>query len=168
MPFPAPPTVPELMTIAEAAHLTGMPRAYLDERIAAGTLAVHLHQRNGATKQRLTRASLTAAGLLPAESDLRELIALVREQSDRLAELERERTQLAVQLGIAVERTRALEESMDAERGQRPAIIDGRRLAARVTRIASDVIWSPRRPFVLGRGPKVAEEDAAHVDERNR
>jgi hypothetical protein len=107
---PTPP--PDRMTLAQAARLTGLPKAYLRELIESGRLAVHLMPEQGQIKQRVALAGLIDAGLMNAESspDLGELIALVREQSNRIGVLVEQRFQLGAQLGAAIERIASLED----------------------------------------------------------
>lgn len=110
----------ERLTLAQAARLTGMPKAYLRELIESGRLAVHLIPENGDTKQRVSQIGLIEAGVLSAEpvdaapphSELSELIALVRDQSTRITTLEEQRFLLGAQLGAALERVATLEEQM--------------------------------------------------------
>jgi hypothetical protein len=107
---------PELMSLRAAAKLANVPRAYLDECVAAGRLAVHLRHTSKGAKFRVTRAGLEAAGILPraepAPPSLDSLAQLLREQADRLAAIEEQRFQLAGQLGAALERNRLLEDRM--------------------------------------------------------
>lgn len=103
---------PVLMSLREAAALSGAPRAYLDECIAAGRLAVHLRHTSKGVKLRVTRIGLVAAGILPPPVKDESLVQLLREQAERLAAVEEQRFQLAGQLGAALERNRALEERL--------------------------------------------------------
>jgi hypothetical protein len=103
---------PELHSLREAAALAGVPRAYLDECIAAGRLAVHLHHSGKGVKFRVTRAGLEAAGILSPPPNDESIVQLLREQAERLAAVEEQRFQLAGQLGAALERNRALEERL--------------------------------------------------------
>lgn len=128
-----------LLSIGEAARLASVPKVYLRELAESGRLAVHLSQKDGATKLRVTKASLTDAGLLPSAQvptsnapgghagdgpyDLRELVALIREQSDRITSLEEQRFQLGAQLGAAVERIASLEERIATIAGL-PSILE--------------------------------------------
>lgn len=108
-----------LLTFAEAARLTGQPKAYLRELAEAGRLAVRMIPSNGAPKLRLTQTGLIEAGLLeipppalaPAveHDELAPLIALIREQYSQISALEEERFQLGAQLGAAIERVINLE-----------------------------------------------------------
>jgi hypothetical protein len=110
------------LTLAQAARLTGSPKAYLRELAESGRLAVHLVPGAGSTKLRVSTASLIEAGLLCAESnsidpysaDVGDLVRLVREQSARITALEEQRFQLGAQLGAALERVASLEERFEA------------------------------------------------------
>jgi hypothetical protein len=105
-----------LMTLRIAAKLAGVPRAYLDECVASGRLAVRLHHTSKGAKFRVTRAELESAGIVKPfearEPSGESLLRLFREQSERLAAVEEQRFQLAGQLGAALERNRMLEEHM--------------------------------------------------------
>jgi hypothetical protein len=118
MPHPAPARTPspDLLSLTHAARLAGQPKVYLRELAAAGKLAVFLTGDPERPKWRVSRAGLIEAGLLAAEPEapatdraLLELIAIVREQAERIAALEEQRFQLGAQLGGAVERIAALE-----------------------------------------------------------
>ena len=112
-----------LLTLREAARLTGLRRRALRERVRRGQVAVRVVAKGRTTKLRLTPDALAAAGLLPdgapldldrspvgAASELSTaLLELVREQNGRIATLEEQRFQLAGQLGAALERAQALE-----------------------------------------------------------
>jgi hypothetical protein len=106
------------MSLRDAARLAGAPREYLEECIASGRLAVHLHQKGQSTKFRVSPIALQSAGILPKPADSPErdsneaLVNLLRSQTDRLATIEEQRFQLAGQLGAALERNRILEERM--------------------------------------------------------
>ena len=108
----------EPLSLREAARLASVPREYLEECIAAGRLAVHIHHKGDATKFRVTHNLLIAAGILPQPAappaiDPNEtLIQVLRDQSERLTAIEEQRFQLAGQLGAALERARMLEERM--------------------------------------------------------
>jgi hypothetical protein len=112
----------ERLSLAQAARLTGMPKAYLRELVDSGRLAVHLVPGHGEPKLRVSRSSLVEAGLLPTASngsspdpsELSEMIALVREQMTRITTVEEQRFQLGAQLGAAMERVAALEERIEA------------------------------------------------------
>jgi hypothetical protein len=109
------------MTLSEAARLVSQPKAYLRELAAAGRLAVYLTGDPANPKWRVSKAGLSEAGLLarerddPADGTAESLIGLVKAQAERIAALEDQRFQLGAQLGAAMERIAALEES-DAER----------------------------------------------------
>ncbi len=104
------------LSLGEAARLSGMPREYLEECIASGKLAVHLHNKGDATKFRVSRVALESAGIVPkdipslARDPNETLIRLLHDQTARLAAIEEQRFQLAGQLGAALERSRILEE----------------------------------------------------------
>ena len=120
----------ERLSFGEAARLAGVPKAYLRELAESGRLAVHLFPKDGETKLRVTATSLIEAGVLPLAAepgpdggtvalhrdprDLSELVALIREQSDRITSLEEQRFQLGAQLGAALERIASLEERIEA------------------------------------------------------
>ncbi len=159
------------MSLREAAALTGLPRRYLRERIEAGSLAVHLQSSSGSVKWRLSRGSLVQAGLLTEEpANLAPLFAILREQGERLASLEEQRFQLAAQVGMAVERSRSLEERLSlvepppatpASLPTNGAALTGgvrARVATGVTRLAQHAPRG-RLAFVRGRGPSGAETD---------
>jgi hypothetical protein len=104
------------VSLREAARLAGAPREYLEECIASGKLAVHLHQKGQTTKFKVSPIALQSAGIIPKpveplERDPNEaLVKLLQDQTDRLAAIEEQRFQLAGQLGAALERNRILEE----------------------------------------------------------
>lgn len=106
----------EPMSLRAAAKLASVPRAYLDELVASGRLAVHLRHTSKGSKFRVTRAELEAAGIIkrpePREPSDEPLVRLFREQAERLAVIEEQRFQLAGQLGAALERNRLLEERL--------------------------------------------------------
>src|SRR5438309_593577 len=81
----------EQLTLRAAAKLAGMPREYLEECVASGRLAVHLHHKGDATKFRVTRTAMHESGLLePLSSPLETndaLVSLLRDQAQRLAEI---------------------------------------------------------------------------------
>jgi len=110
------------LSFAQAARLAGVPKAYLRELAEAGRLAVYLVPGEQGPKQRVSVVNLTEAGLLssvvrapaPTKPDdgARELIALIREQRDRITTLEEQRFQLGAQMGVALERIASLEEQL--------------------------------------------------------
>ena len=106
------------LSLREAARLSGVPREYLEECVASGVLGVHLHHKGDATRFRVTRTALVAAGILPRDPDPpmvdpnEQLVGLLKTQTERLAAIEEQRFQLAGQLGAALERNRILEERM--------------------------------------------------------
>jgi hypothetical protein len=108
-----------LLTVSEAARLTGVRKRALRERIERGQLAIRVVGKGRETKFRLTESALVEAGLLsrsghgetiPADGNVAALVELLREQSTRLAAIEEQRLQFAGQLGAALERVRSLEE----------------------------------------------------------
>jgi hypothetical protein len=115
-------TPPELLSLGEAGRMTGKPKAYLRELAEAGQLSVRLEQRAGEAKIRVTRSGLAEAGLFPRDEivpqfeqgNLGDLIALVREQTNRISALEEQRFQLGAQLGMAIQRVAMLEEKISA------------------------------------------------------
>lgn len=114
---------PQLLSLREAAALTGVPRKRLRARIRRGEVPVRLTGSGKRLKPRLTIGGMVAAGLIVPEEweaptaaapDLAPLVALLESQGQRLAALEDQRLQLAAQLGAALERTRHLEERLRA------------------------------------------------------
>jgi excisionase family DNA binding protein len=90
---------PELLTVSEAARLTGQPKAYLRELIESGRLALHLRKESGEQRTRLSRQTLVAAGLLREAASVEalavaELTRLVAGLTDRLERVEREHREL--------------------------------------------------------------------------
>jgi hypothetical protein len=112
----------ERLSLAQAARVTGVPKAYLRELVDSGRLAVQLVPGRGEPKLRVSRSGLMEAGLVPAASngsapvpsELSEMLALVREQMARITSLEEQRFQLGAQLGAAMERVAALEQRIEA------------------------------------------------------
>jgi hypothetical protein len=126
-----PNNLPVRLSFGQASRLAGVPKAYLRELAESGRLAVHLAPKDGENKLRVTESSLIDAGILPPlaspEADVRsdlsvrgnppdlsELVALIREQSERIASLEEQRFQLGAQLGAALVRIASLEERIEA------------------------------------------------------
>ncbi len=125
----APGDTASLLTLRQAAQLSGVRRRALRERVRRGQLAVRVLGKGRGAKLRVTADALAAAGLLPDEPpDLGKptdqpaadpdrggtlpaaaLLELVREQNVRIATLEEQRFQLAGQLGAALERVHGLE-----------------------------------------------------------
>jgi hypothetical protein len=108
-----------LLTLREAAELTGFRRKVIRDRVARGDIAVRVLGSGRNAKLRVTESALVEAGLLAGElapvarnDELAELIRLVREQQARLSALEDQRFQLAGQLGAALERTLALQNEL--------------------------------------------------------
>lgn len=115
-----PTTSPDrLLTVGEAARLTGVPKRALRDRIRRGEIAIRLVGEGRETKFRLTESALVEAGLLgpngrgetaTADGNVAALVELLREQNARLAAIEEQRLQFAGQLGAALERIRSLEQ----------------------------------------------------------
>ena len=130
------------MSLREASELTGRGRAELRTQIAAGELSARTIRRGDKVEHRLTRASLAEAGLIGAPSSepsraseplpaaapspeatpdtMAQLIALIREQNQRIATLEDQRTQLAARLGATIEAMHQLEDRLDVILDARP------------------------------------------------
>jgi hypothetical protein len=109
----------QLLSIRQAAELTGLRRKIIRDRVTRGDVAVRVIGRGRGAKLRLTEDALVDAGLpggkpVPAAKidELAELVRLVREQQARLNALENQRFQLAGQLGTALERTLALQNQL--------------------------------------------------------
>jgi DNA-binding transcriptional MerR regulator len=104
------------LSVKEASVLTGVPPERLRQLVSDGTLPARTIERNGKARVRLTRAALVEAGLLGDRSHTPDafghLVALIREQNRRIAELEDQRAQLAARLGATAERMRQLEERL--------------------------------------------------------
>src|SRR5262249_23766618 len=108
-----------LLTLSEAARLTGVRKRTLRERIQHGQIAIRVLGKGSDRKLRLTESALIEAGLLgrngradtiPTDGHVAALAELLREQNARLAAIEEQRLQFAGQLGAALERVRSLEE----------------------------------------------------------
>lgn len=124
----APPRKPATswLSMRDASELTGRTRDYLKEQIAAGALVARTIRRGDKVEYRLTRAALAEAGLIGAPPPVPEptpeaspdtfaqLIGLIREQNQRIALLEDQRSQLAARLGATVEAMRQLEDRLEA------------------------------------------------------
>jgi hypothetical protein len=108
-----------LLSIRQAAELTGLRRRVIRDRVTRGDVSVRIIGSGRSAKLRLTESALVEAGLLPSKTpmavkndELADLISLVREQQKRLNTLEDQRFQLAGQLGAALERTLALQNQL--------------------------------------------------------
>lgn len=105
------------MTIREASDLTGTPVVQIKRLIDEGVLQTRTIERKGKPKIRLTRAALVEAGLLGNGTNTPDayghLIALIREQNQRIAQLEDQRAHLAARLGATTERIQQLETKID-------------------------------------------------------
>lgn len=114
------------LSMKDASELTGRTRDYLKAEIAAGALAARTIRRGDKVEYRLTRAALAEAGLIGAPPPVAEptpeaspdtfaaLIGLIREQNQRIAMLEDQRSQLAARLGATVEAMHQLEDRLEA------------------------------------------------------
>jgi len=112
------------MTISEAADLCGVAKSELRKRIREGRLRAFTVERGKKVRYRVTRAALVDAGYLGSSppSAAVDLLSLIREQNLRISALEDQRTQLAAQLGVAMERLRGIDQRMsDLEREHRVA-----------------------------------------------
>jgi hypothetical protein len=109
----------QLLSIRQAAELTGLRRKVIRDRVTRGDVNVRVIGSGRGAKVRLTEDALVEAGLLAGKpslaaktDELGELVRLVREQQARLNVLEDQRFQLAGQLGAALERTLALQNQL--------------------------------------------------------
>lgn len=132
------PTAVAWMSLKDASELTGRSRAELRSQIAAGELTARTIRRGDKVEHRLTRAALAEAGLIGASvpreaptapeptnaslvsvsaeaapDTMAQLIALIREQNERIAHLEDHRAQLAARLGATVEAMHQLEDRLE-------------------------------------------------------
>lgn len=132
------PTAIAWMSLKEASELTGRSRAELRSQIAAGELTARTIRRGDKVEHRLTRAALAESGLIGASvpreapvapqqaaatqasasadvapDTMAQLIALIREQNERIAHLEDHRAQLAARLGATVEAMHQLEDRLE-------------------------------------------------------
>jgi len=114
---------PPLLSLRDAAAITGLPRREIRARVRRGEVAVRLLGKGSSAKLRLTPRALADAGLLGPDmtgagtettDTSARLLDLIDDQRVRIAALEDQRFQLAGQLGAAIERSRALEEQMRA------------------------------------------------------
>ena len=132
------------MSLKDASELTGLSRSELKTRVAAGELAARTIRRGDKVEHRLTRAALAEAGLIGAappppafiptteapsltafdrdssDPTMAQLIALIREQNQRIATLEDQRAQLTARLGATAEAMHQLEDRLDVILGARP------------------------------------------------
>jgi hypothetical protein len=102
------------LTLKQASQLSGSPIDTLRRMIRIGELHAFTIERNGKTKFRILRSALIDAGLLaiqppPGQNATVDVLALMRDQNARIARLEDQRSQLAGQLGIALERLRSID-----------------------------------------------------------
>jgi hypothetical protein len=104
------------LTLKEASRLSRTPMATLKSMIRLGELHAFTIERGGKTKFRILRSALIDAGLLairpPDQNATFDVLALIRDQNARIAKLEDQRSQLAGQLGIALERLRSLDDRL--------------------------------------------------------
>lgn len=115
-----------LLSLREAAELTGLRRGALKRRVRRGDVAVRVIGKGRSAKLRLTTNALADAGLLThgdervtspptgasIDRTLNPLLEVIREQGTRIAALEEQRFQLAAQLGAAMERARLAEDRL--------------------------------------------------------
>jgi len=104
------------LTLKEASRLSRTPIDTLKRMIRLGELHAFTIERGGKTKFRILRSALIDAGLLaiqpPDQNATFDVLALIRDQNARIAKLEDQRSQLAGQLGIALERLRSLDDRL--------------------------------------------------------
>ena len=105
------------LTLKEAADLCDSTVPALKRLIQAGALRAFTVERGGKIKFRVSRASLIDAGLLhegppSGQSATIDLLALIRDQNQRIARLDDQRAQIAGQLGVALERLRSIDERL--------------------------------------------------------
>jgi hypothetical protein len=109
----------DLLTLKEAAEITGVRRKEIRDRVTRGEIAVCVLGAGRGAKLRVTESALAEAGLMTSEiapvgsgGEMADLIQLVREQQARIRELEEQRFQIAGQLGASLERTLALQNQL--------------------------------------------------------
>lgn len=103
------------LTIGEAAELCGASKADLRMKISKCQLRAFTVERGKKVQLRVTRADLIEAGYFGAPQNplaAVDLLDFIREQNHRISALEDQRAQMAVQLGIALERLRSVDERM--------------------------------------------------------
>lgn len=111
------------LTLKEAAELCGTTQAELRSLIERGQLRAFTIKQGGNTRFRLLRSSLIDAGVLRAPKPEKEtrgakakvsvdLLALIRDQNQRISALEDQRAILSGQLGVALERLRSIDERL--------------------------------------------------------
>lgn len=123
---PSPKPATSWLSMKDASELTGRTREFLKASVSAGELTARTIRRGDKVEYRLTRAALAEAGLIGAPPVIPEptpeaspdtfaqLIGLIREQNQRIALLEDQRSQLAARLGATVEAMRQLEDRLAA------------------------------------------------------
>jgi hypothetical protein len=106
------------LSLKKAARLCQTTPAGLEGKIKTGELRAFTIERGGKIRFRVSRAALVSAGLLGTgtvpgvPTATVDLVALVRDQNQRISALEDQRAQLAGQLGAALERLRAIDERL--------------------------------------------------------
>ncbi len=111
------------LSLKEAARLCNTTPTELRNLIERGKLRAFTVQQGGKTRFRLLRSSLIEAGLIgkvdpapePPPAEPRgtvDLLPLIRDQNARISALEDQRANLAGQLGVALERLRAIDERL--------------------------------------------------------
>lgn len=106
------------LSLKTAARLCQVTSRDLERRIKSGELRAFTIERGGKTRFRLSRAALVSAGLLgdglasEAPTATVDLLALIRDQNQRISALEDQRAALSGQLGMALERLRAIDERL--------------------------------------------------------
>ena len=106
------------LSLKKAARLCQVTSAELERRIKTGELRAFTIERGGTIRFRVSRAALVRAGLLgngpapEAPTATVDLLALIRDQNQRISALEDQRAALSGQLGMALERLRAIDERL--------------------------------------------------------
>jgi hypothetical protein len=117
------------LSLKQAARMCQSKPAELRSRIKSGELRAFTIESGGKVRFRVTRAGLISAGLLgngvryQASTATVDLLDLIRDQNQRISALEDQRAALSGQLGVALERLRAIDErltSLEALPGQAP------------------------------------------------
>jgi hypothetical protein len=107
------------LSLKKASRLTGADLTELKGLIRSGKLRAYTVTRGGKQRFRVNRDGLAAAGLLrenePGQRQATvDVTALIREQNQRIANLEDQRAVLSGQLGAALERIRTLDQRVAA------------------------------------------------------
>ena len=106
------------LSLKKAARLCQTTPTALKSRIETGELRAFTIERGGKVRFRVSRSALVSAGLLGsgAVPDVPtatvDLSALIRDQNQRISALEDQRAALTGQLGMALERLRAIDERL--------------------------------------------------------